>query len=1287
MPAQLIAVGPPANEAEPLAFRFLQENLPATYTLFTNPTLVNAQGVTREIDAVVAAPHALFAVEVKSWSGRIEGTDHDWYIPHRVPSPVLKTRTTAQMLGGELRKRTHEAGKLWVQGLVFLSHTTQVGDLGPLSRHQVVTRNQVIRALTDPEPLLRQSGFRALSPVTPGVLNELTRLLRPPKREHRQIQAYDLREQLEGTDRYAEYVAVHRMTREERILRVYAIPDDASQERRERLRTRVLWEAQVLRRLGQHKGILDADPPFEDEAGLVLPLERFDGVTLSGWVEKYHKALEAHSGNLAARVGLWERVVDALAYAHDNGVIHRLLRPEAVLVQDRLEDPDIRVTDFDLAKQLASGVTVTWTAVPDERRRWSAPEVLQNFSDADARSDQFSLGALLGYLLCGEPLFQTTADLVREPKLVRRVRDLRIQIPQKIDLAVVQMLQVRPADRFPSLLAARQAVREGLQRSAPVVESRPVVDPDDLQPGQRVGDDYTVEQRIGEGGMGVVYAARHRLSGAVHVLKVAKPGHEDALRAEFQALQRLNHPAIVRPITLSSMVPDRFTLVLERGGTQSLARWLRERGEVSGNALRKLAEDLFAALAYLEAPEQDLVHKDLKPDNLLVTAAGGMTVIDFSAVNAPEDEPFAGTPPYRDPSWRRWTHATDRYAAAICLFELYVGRHPFGGKAPEPDAVPSLDPTEVDPPGLVTFFEQVLHPDPVGRPSSAVAMRSLFLVALGTKVPTPDPDVAEVEATDEIGSDTTLSAVGLSNRATNQLRKSGIRTVGELLSLSDAQIRAIQAIGGKTAREIGGFRDRMLRAGLRPTRPPLVLAEPVLAPLVDDHESVTALRLPAKLTERLVDAGLDTVGKVAASTRDDLLTVKGIGETRVSAVVRALHLRHGARSTTGAPTLELLWDRATVGLTDRQRLILDVTVGVTLAVRSQVELAAELGVTQPTVSRDLAEALSLVDEAAIEGPRAFVEELVEQLGVAVAAGVRDRLIERYPGSESLGEAWVRLLARVAADRLALIEVDEVDLLLVTRAGLTRDRLERFVREAKRQAQWPPADPEGARRALRAVVSEAELPGDPLAIAVRLLPELGLTDRGELFEGPVSAGDALDYVLRTERPPVSIARLQERVTEAFGASAPFPEVGELQGVLQGIGYRAAGDQVVAVDAASVSVDLGPADPVPEALQDDRIGAALEAARGSRGFRLVVAKPATHLAVGRSVAQRLGLPFVSFADRWFRLHEQELDRLVKAERFVAQRARLAKAADATFDVLLAEHGRPGGGVVVGDAGILG
>ena len=143
---------------------------------------------------------------------------------------------------------------------------------------------------------------------------------------------------------------------------------------------------------------------------------------------------------------------------------------------------------------------------------------------------------------------------------------------------------------------------------------------------------------------------------------------------------------MVQVIDLSKMVEGRLTLVMERVGGETLRQWLAAHPTPEQSAQRRLAEDLLAGLEYLE--QKGITHKDLKPDNLLVSD-GRLIVIDFSLAALREDA-YGGTALYRDPAGLTWSHSSDRFAGALCLFEIYAGRHAFEGRVPEPGEAPSV---------------------------------------------------------------------------------------------------------------------------------------------------------------------------------------------------------------------------------------------------------------------------------------------------------------------------------------------------------------------------------------------------------------------------------------------------------------------------------------------------------------------------------------------------------------------------------------------------------------------
>lgn len=1303
MAAKFIQIGEPAHDAERQALRFLVDGLPESFTVYGNAWLVERSGVVYELDAVVVAPHAVFVVEIKSYRGRIEGTDNDWWLPEKIRSPLKLNRITSQVLKSHLKNESYQAGQVWTEGLVFLSVTTDVGVRGPASNDRVHTRKTILAALQDPELIKRMSGGRAVTPSSNAEreLLELFTGAQSGPRPVRRVREYEVVETFDHHETFTELLGKNTLSGAERVLRIYSVPPLATQAQRDRVAERARWEAQVLGRLGRSEGVLTADPPFSDEAGIVLPLEYFKGITLTTWVERYGPdARGKEKAELRVRTDLWMRIARTIDEVHRQGVVHRLLRPDVVLVEDKQEPTEVRVTGFDLAKQMTSDATISLTTIHDDRLVYAAPEVVTAFSSAEPASDQFSLGAMLALVLTGKPLFENTRQLIAQRRLMRRVRDISQRLPLSLDEAVARMVELRATDRYASLADAIEAVRVGRDPS-PRVQAvipntgRAPLDADNLQAGQRIGSDYEIVTRLGQGGMAVVYAARHLVSGRTRALKIARSEDpaEEALRGEYAVLTGLDHPNIVRVIDLTKMVEGRLTLVMERVSGMNLRQWLVQHPAPEPTAQRRLAEDLIAGLDYLE--QKSVTHKDLKPDNLLVSD-GRLTIIDFSLAAMPADAPYGGTALYRDPASARWTHASDRYAAALCLFELYAGRHAFDGRVPEPGLGPSISVEDIQPTGLVEFFKKALDPTIEKRFPSARAMRDALLVALGedqtrsSSVPPP----RDLDAT------TPLRLTGLSRRAVNALARCQVQTVGELLALPGAQVRAIHAIGTKTANDIIAFQETLQARGLSAVSTSTAAIEPPLVPdLCDSPEPVQKLPLGEALRTALAQADLPTVGAVASLTRSELLGLPGIGRKKLAEVVEALHqFRSHTEGKTGgkddgAHTLDRMWELASRPLSDGQRIAVERSIGITGEPETQEQIAAELGKTQPQISNDLSKGLERLDLSALADLTTAFDAVVDGFGGIVRLDeIGQRFESEWPAGVVTGAGIVRLLVRITPGRAHILEVDGAEQPLVARPIFDRETAKAFAAEVVRLAgQWPPVEPDTARRTLAGLLPHFD--GDPLALGVRICEDVEIAETGHLFIGPVDPKHSIDFVIDQAREPVALEELAARVRRIFGPHTPYPDPDHLLAILRDLDCRVQGALVLPGRAGSV-VAAQPlaADELPSAFGAERspelvVRDMLKEAAGSRGFRMLVTPPEGHAEIGRSVAAALGGKWVSFDDAFFGEHATDIKALERAERFVAQREALTEAAEQTLFNLLEEYGRPDNVIVLGDTALLG
>ncbi len=209
---------------------------------------------------------------------------------------------------------------------------------------------------------------------------------------------------------------------------------------------------------------------------------------------------------------------------------------------------------------------------------------------------------------------------------------------------------------------------------------------------KRVGP-YTVLDELGRGGMATVYAGRHEQDKSMVAIKilhsevVADPGFQARFHREVSLSARLTHPSIAQVYDSGEQRGMSFLIMeLVEGG--SLRAALRPQGMTKAEALEVLVP-LFDAIAY--AHRCGVVHRDLKPDNVLLTKKGKVKVTDFGLARHLDSDTLTatgtalGTPAYMAPEQVQGVHfdfASDQYALGIIAFEGLVGQRPFDAENP-----------------------------------------------------------------------------------------------------------------------------------------------------------------------------------------------------------------------------------------------------------------------------------------------------------------------------------------------------------------------------------------------------------------------------------------------------------------------------------------------------------------------------------------------------------------------------------------------------------------------------
>lgn len=219
-----------------------------------------------------------------------------------------------------------------------------------------------------------------------------------------------------------------------------------------------------------------------------------------------------------------------------------------------------------------------------------------------------------------------------------------------------------------------------------------------MQSGQTIRD-YILEAKIGLGGMGEVWRSRHTLLDKLVAIKVisdellSDPEFETRFLQEAKAQARLYHPHIV-PVTEFFREANRYHLVMPLVEGPSLAaRLATSRGPLPLEEALRIAQDVLSALDY--AHQQGVIHRDVKPSNILIDHTGHAYLMDFGIALVMNEErrtrtgKSVGTPHYMSPEQiqhpKQLDHRTDVYSFGCVLYEMLAGRAPFDATSEEGD--------------------------------------------------------------------------------------------------------------------------------------------------------------------------------------------------------------------------------------------------------------------------------------------------------------------------------------------------------------------------------------------------------------------------------------------------------------------------------------------------------------------------------------------------------------------------------------------------------------------------
>jgi serine/threonine protein kinase len=1025
-PGEWLANGAPVNESEARAFATLRSELERgseRFAVATNVRLLSGRGDFFEYDAIVVGERMVFAVEVKGYGGPIVCQRDRWYLADGSPveNPGARNSIKGKQLKSLLLGRIRSLrDRLWVQDFVYVNGPGAKltdADYARKTSYEVLGNTTFDNGAALGSALRESSRWFRTEAFTEDERGSIVEYLRggKPRIVEDRLGRYLVEERLAPTsERYERVLARDRFAADgakHAELHIYRLDGRQSTARDlDRLFKRQIETVTQLGKLGVAAELLGAEENVWQGQRV-----RYIAYEWLGRYESLGDRIARTEPSLRDGLKLGISLADAVATMHEQGIVHGALEPSSVFVVDDPATDNVRalIGRIELARPRDAGMSVTAkTAIAASASVYASPNVLAN-RHPDVDDDLFSFGAILAHVLRGRPIFASPNEILQKIRLPRLVEKASAD-PQELVELVRSLLARSQLDLPRSMRDVATQLRALL---APLETRRS--DP------QRIGD-YRILRELRAGATGrTVVAERIDRAGEV-VLKIADTGNDETLRHEVETLRALQtsggHKHIVfaydvRTIAEAGKTIGEFGLVPGEDGE-------RLRGKITRSALGPVADGLFSALATVH--ERGLVHRDVKPANVIIGDDGTTTLLDFGlAAQAGDDDLVVGTAPYKSERLferKAWSRSDDIFAAAVTFWEIATARHPWAGEAPhgEPtldsDALGTLVDDAAKP--LLTAVIRDLLANDEDRPGAAQRAREALLAVLGGsgRLELHLPFVVELQPELHLGD--SLNSIVLAAMTRRALDDLGAVTLDDVLSLDNARFASVRAFGRGATDEIAALRLALVRRFGEPSAAaPSVLrsVQRALAPaLVADPDanetSIDVLELPDALKTALRRRNLGSIGGLAMADPGRLERDERIGPAGLDAIRAQLQVYADDRERLVVDAALPAWAVAPLGAFvdgvsrvggDPAKAIdlLECAGGFTCSTSDALPLREPLVAAPPWTHAQLVQALETISRGAAWPPRdltALSRDVI--VPEALDASARDFFVERIAPS-------------------------------------------------------------------------------------------------------------------------------------------------------------------------------------------------------------------------------------------------------------------------------------------------
>lgn len=692
------------NAGEQRLLTFLEINLPENYIIIPNVELASTNPRNHsvqywEYDILVIAPHAIYNIENKDWRGRLEGDDNYWYLnDHQRPNPVKLNSLKTKILHSKLKEENFNWGRARVQNVVSLSNPYQnkFGLYGDAAKLTFLLDDNLLEYITTPET----SGAKeeAIIKWQEGIVNYLSGNQSKKKpEEKKEILKYEVLEILDREENYTEYLCKPKGVTSSIKFRVKEYALDVANLSPEKIKKRekqIKNQYVALNKIKQKNFFQSVEFNFDDENQFFYEITDFQDES------SLRAELKKNSFTNEQRLNIIYNIISALKEAHNENIFHRDINPDNIYMSGGYA----YLGNFGkayFADHSEDDYTVMGTISEINATPYHAYELLNK--DASRASDIYSLGILIYELFVGQPpvknpfvLDQMGGSLTDE----LLPTSINANLPKWLDELCNNTILVNGEKRFDNLDELENFIKKANQVEEKIIEiEKPKIqvpkDSFEFIIGDVIGS-YTIQKILGSGGYSKVFKVQHGIQSKEYALKLF---HESVSLSsvvdEYNALKDLNDNNIVKFIW-NDRINGQFYTLMEYLEGEDMGAY--SKGELSLPTIRlyALGNDMLSALIRMQELEKPLIHRDIKPQNIIWDNKLRFVLIDFNVASAIDgNNDFVGTSPYIAPDSVQsdmkvnWNKSSDTFSLGITIYQLATKQFPWSSKVPSLSIAPN----------------------------------------------------------------------------------------------------------------------------------------------------------------------------------------------------------------------------------------------------------------------------------------------------------------------------------------------------------------------------------------------------------------------------------------------------------------------------------------------------------------------------------------------------------------------------------------------------------------------